>query len=146
MGTGQGGLGPPNIADSLFRMTTLPTMDRFMKTPEFAPTYFKNLKQLADSFFSPGQMNVFLDQLLNTYVPQGTLDIMKNFNAGRASYVLSQIPLTLTVNSSLPIANGYPRATSARTSNSRALSASLPGLRTWCSRRVATVGAKTAFP
>ena len=58
-------------------------------------------------------MDSLLDQLLNTYVPQATIDTMKAFNASHVSYVLSQIPLTLTAESSLPVTSGYPRSTSA---------------------------------
>ncbi len=115
MGQGSGGVGPFSTSDSLFRMFALPTMDRFMKTPEFAPVYFKNLKNLAETTFSPAQMNVLLDQLLNTYLPPATLSAMKTFNAARASYVLSQIPLSLSVTSSLSVVSGYPRTTSATT-------------------------------
>ena len=55
------------------------------------------LKSLGEGIFSPTEMNIFLDQLLNTFVPAGTVNSMKSFNAARVSYVLSQIPLTLSV-------------------------------------------------
>src|SRR5439155_25189924 len=99
----------------LFRMIALPVMDRFMKTPEFAPIYYRWLKTLAETTFSPAQMNPLLDQLLNTYVPQATIDTLKAFNAARADYVLSQIPLTLTAQSGLPLVGGYPHSTAATT-------------------------------
>src|SRR5439155_7063515 len=111
---GQGN-SPGHITDDIFRMSALPVMDRFMKTPEFAPVYYRWLRTLAETTFSPAQMDPLLDQLLNTYVPQATIDTMKAFNAARASYVLSQIPLTLTAESSLPVTNGYPRSTVATT-------------------------------
>jgi len=82
---------------SIFRMTALPTMDKFMKTPEFAPLYFKWLKTFIDSSFTPTQMNPFLDQLLNTYLAQGTIDTMKAYNTAQVSNVLAQMPLALTV-------------------------------------------------
>src|SRR5205814_1650360 len=37
---GQGNA-PGHITDGLFLMTNLPAMDRFMKTPEFAPVYYR---------------------------------------------------------------------------------------------------------
>ncbi|PYJ85945.1 MAG: hypothetical protein DME22_07170 [Verrucomicrobia bacterium] len=112
---GQGN-GPGHIADGLFLMTALPAMDRFMKTPEFAPVYYRWLKALADTTFSRAQMDPLLDQMLNRYVPQATLDAMKAFNASRVSYVLSQIPLSITSTSSLPVVNGYPHTTTASVS------------------------------
>jgi len=96
---------------SIFRMNALPAMDRFMKTPEFAPVYYRWLKTLADTSFAPAQMNPLLDQLLNAYVPQATIETMKAFNAAQVSYVLSQIPLSLVVTNSLALQNGYPRTT-----------------------------------
>src|SRR5439155_17431460 len=104
---------PPRYG--LFRMIALPVMDRFMKTTEFAPIYYRWLKTFAETTFSPSQMNPLLDQLLNTYVPQATIDTLKAFNAARADYVLSQIPLTLTAQSGLPLVGGYPHSTAATT-------------------------------
>ncbi|PYK99745.1 MAG: hypothetical protein DME19_07605, partial [Verrucomicrobia bacterium] len=98
---------------SIFRMTALPAVDRFMKTPEFAPIYYRWLKALAETTFSPAEMNPLLDQLLNTYLPQTAIDTMKAFNGAQVSWVLSQIPLTLTAQSGLPVTDGYPHSTTA---------------------------------
>lgn len=97
--------------DGLFRMNALPAMERLMKTPQFAQLYFQTLKELADSAFSPAQMNVFLDQVLGSWVPQLTVDKFKAFNASHVAYVLSQIPTGLTVSSDLPVSSGFPRST-----------------------------------
>src|SRR2546421_75074 len=40
---------------------------------------------------------------------QSTRDAMKTWMAGRAAYVLSQIPLTLTAATTLPVVSGYPQ-------------------------------------
>jgi len=96
---------------TIFRMTALAPMDKFMKTPEFAPLYFKWLKTFIDSTFTPAQMNPLLDQLLNTYLAQGTIDTMKAFNTAQVSNVLAQIPLTLTISNALTVTSGYPRTT-----------------------------------
>ncbi len=107
------GLAATAPSDGLFRMNALPAMDRFMKTPEFAPRYYYWLRTLADGAFSPALMNPLLDQLFIGWVPQANIDNMKSFNASRVSYVLSQIPLALAVTSALPMQNGYPRTTTA---------------------------------
>jgi hypothetical protein len=106
------GLTPVSPHHSIFRMNALPAMDRFMKTPAFAPLYYKWLKTLADTTFAPAQMNPLLDQLLNGFVPQATIDTMKAFNASEVGYVLSQIPLSLSVSNALTVQSGYPRTTS----------------------------------
>lgn len=110
MGSGSAVTSP---RDGLFRMAALPTMDRFIKNPEFAPVYYRTLKNLADTAFAPVEMNAYLDQLLNGWVPQATIDKMKAFNASHVAYVLSQIPLALTADSGLTVASGYPRTTVA---------------------------------
>jgi hypothetical protein len=107
------GLTPVPPRHSLFRMNALAAMSRFMQTPAFAPSYYRWLKTYADTAFSPAQMNPLLDQLLNSFVPQGTIDTMKAFNAAQVSYVLSQIPLALAVSNSLTVQSGYPRTTTS---------------------------------
>ena len=72
---------------SILRMNALSTMDKFMKTPQFAPIYFKWLKTYADGLFSPGQMNPLLESLMNSYVPQGNIDNMKAFNVAQVNNV-----------------------------------------------------------
>jgi hypothetical protein len=96
---------------SIFQMNALPVISRFMKTPQFAPLYYRWLKRYADTVFAPAQMNRLIDQVLAGYVPQATLDNMKAFNASQVGYVLSQIPLTLTVSNSLTTQSGFPRTT-----------------------------------
>lgn len=107
------GLTPVPPRHSIFRMNSLPVMSRFMKTPEFAPIYYRWLKTLADTAFKPDQMNPLLDRLFNSWLPQDRIDNMKAFNAAQVNWVLSQIPLSLTVSNSLTVQSGYPHATSA---------------------------------
>lgn len=97
----------------IWRMTDVPVMDRFVKTPEFAPVYLRQLRDLATGAFSPGQMNPFVEQVLGNEVPRANLDNMKAFNANQVAHVLSLIPMSLSVQSSLPAQSGYPRATAA---------------------------------
>src|SRR2546430_4349084 len=106
------GLRSTSFRDGIFRMTALPALDKFMKTPQFAPIYYRTLKTFAEKSFSADQMNPFLDQLLNNFVPQATIDTMKAFNASHVAYCLSQIPLTLSVSNSLTSSNGLPYTTS----------------------------------
>jgi hypothetical protein len=110
LGRGSSSVSPRN---GIFRMTNLPAMDRFMKTPQFAPIYFAKLKQLADTVFSSEQMDPLLDQLLGDFVPADTLSAMKAFNASHRAYVLSQIPLSFTATTTLPQVSGYYHTTTA---------------------------------
>ncbi len=124
------GLTPTPPGHSLFRMTALAAMDRFMKSPEFAPRYFYWLRQMADTTFAPAEMNPLIEQLLAGWVPRANIDNMKAFNAAQRSAVLALIPETLTVESSLPLQSGYPRSTTATTP----LQGSAPAIETWSVR------------
>jgi hypothetical protein len=105
------GLTPSIPRHSLLLMTNLSVMNRFMKTPEFAPVYYRWLKTLAETEFAPAQMNPLLDQLFVGYLPQVNIDNMKAYNAAQVSYVLSQIPLSITISNNLTVQSGYPRTT-----------------------------------
>ncbi|HEY2951367.1 MAG TPA: CotH kinase family protein, partial [Verrucomicrobiae bacterium] len=107
------GLTPTPPGHSIWRMTNLPAMDRFMRTPQFAPIYFAQLKRLAETAFAPAQMNPLLDQLFTGYLPAGNIADFKAFNAAQVNGVLAQIPLALSASSPLPVQNGYPHSTNA---------------------------------
>ncbi|HXG48670.1 MAG TPA: CotH kinase family protein, partial [Methylomirabilota bacterium] len=104
---GDGG-GNPN--EDIFQMNAIDTIARFMQHPEITPVYYRTLKHLAETVFAPEQFDPFLDSVLGSYVPATTLDGMKAFNAQRRNYVLSRIPLALTLNVGLPVVNGYYQA------------------------------------
>src|SRR6185503_2941156 len=86
-------------------------LNRFMRHSDFVPIYYRELKRLIDTTFSAEQLNPMLDRLLGDFVPAQTITAMKNFAVNRNAYVLSQIPLNLTVGSGLPVVNGFPRTT-----------------------------------
>ena len=60
------GLTPIPPLHSIFRMNALSAMDRFMKTPQFAPLYYYWLQNYATNAFASGTMNPLLDQLFKT--------------------------------------------------------------------------------
>ncbi|HEU0011741.1 MAG TPA: lamin tail domain-containing protein, partial [Verrucomicrobiae bacterium] len=87
---------PPNV----------PQLVRFMRHPDFVPIYFRELKRLAETVFSPAEFNPLIDQTLGAAVPTLTLNTMKTYARDRASWVLSQIPLRLVINGT-PGPNGF---------------------------------------
>ena len=103
-------------AAGILEMNALPVVARFMRHPSFAPVYYRTLKTLAETAFSPERMNPLLDQLFQGYLPQANIENMKAFNASRVAFVLSQFPQTLSVSNALPMSNGYPRASVATVS------------------------------
>jgi len=118
----------PQPSANLFRMipavnpgSVVPVLNRFMTNAAFVPFYYRELKRLLDTTFSPPQFNPLLDRLLAGWVPQTDIDRMKNYQIQRNNYVRSVIPLNLTATNSLPVINGYPQSSSATASlNGRA--------------------------
>lgn len=113
-GQGDGSRVPPT--SPIFRAADGPpgnaVVRRFLRHPEFVPLFYAELKRLIETTFSAGEIEPLFDQILGDWVaPQPVAD-MKSWVAQRRSYVLSQIPLNLTVNSSLLVSNGYYRTTS----------------------------------
>ena len=107
------GVQTTSSADGLWRMTNVAAINRFMKRPEFVPSYFRHLEQLAGTAFSQAQMNPLLDQLMGSYVDASAIAAMRAFNSNHVAYVLSQFPRELTVAHGLTVVSGYPRSTSA---------------------------------
>lgn len=101
--------------DGIFQMNALPAMDRFMKTPEFAPVYFKALQELGNSVFASSEIDPLVDHLIGGFVAPDAIANMKSFNASHVAYVLSQFPTSLSVTSSLSTVSGYLHTTSATT-------------------------------
>src|SRR6185503_19045256 len=104
-------LNPPNPNGDPATLQT--TLLRFMRHPEHAPTYFAELKRLADGPFSPAQADPVLDQVLSGWGPDQTLTInpMKSYLANRRTALMTQVPLTLTVNHTLGTQSGFPFTT-----------------------------------
>jgi len=82
-------------------------MNRFMTHPQFVPSYYRELYRQATTVFSPVQLSNTLNTVLGGWVTPATNNQMLAFGISRANYVLSQIPLNLTVATSLSQSNGY---------------------------------------
>lgn len=104
---------PASVTDSLFKMTSLASMNKFIKAQDIAPLYFYYLNFYADTVFSTQNFNTLVDQNLTGQFPATVTDGFKNYMAQRIAYVRSQIPLGLSVTSTPTVTNGYPRTTTA---------------------------------
>lgn len=102
---------------SIFKMADLPVMSRLVKHPAFAAIFYQELRDLAHTFFETNHFAGFIEQLRvqfeNSASIQTALRNTKLYEASRLEFVLSQIPSTLTVTSSLPVVSGYPKTTAA---------------------------------
>ncbi|HRY50524.1 MAG TPA: lamin tail domain-containing protein [Candidatus Paceibacterota bacterium] len=113
-----------NARDHLFRMCPAvmgatnynlgaKVLNRFMLHPEFVPVYYGELLRLCDTVFAPEHFNSTLNRLLGGTIPASVISRMESFNSERVAYVRSQIPLRLSFQTNLPVANGYLYATSS---------------------------------
>jgi len=88
-------------------------LNRFMTHPQFVPSYYRELYRQATTVFAPGPVAATLQGALAGFVPQATINSMIGYSSNRVNYVLSQIPLQLTVNVPLGQSNGYYLANSS---------------------------------
>jgi len=116
---GQGGGGTtenlfrmvPDCFCNVWRDANTTVLNRFMRFQTFVPSYYSELKRLADSTFSSGELDPVVDRLLSDWVPAQNISSIKQFAAARAAFVLSQIPQTYLVSTGLPVSDGYFRTT-----------------------------------
>jgi hypothetical protein len=106
------GQSPVPTTANIFRATANPVVNRFLKHPEFAPLYYKELKRISDTVMRPEVVNPLIENAIGSWAG-GRVAPMENYATQRRSYILSQIPLNLTVINTLPQANGYYTSASA---------------------------------
>jgi len=95
------------------------TIDRFLRHPVFAWRYYKIFEELIETVFDPNEIAVLFQNAASDYVPAQTIAQIRDHVAVRNAQVLAQlaaIPRQLTVNSDLPVVNGYHRTTGSVTS------------------------------
>jgi hypothetical protein len=110
---GQGGGANFSTGITPFRAGALGEIDRFLKHPEFVPTYYATMKRLLDTSFSDANGARTLDDVLSGWVPAATITAMKIALTNRNAYVRSQIPLGVSALASLPTVSGFPQSTTA---------------------------------
>jgi len=108
---GQGSGANFSTGTNLWRATALTAINRFLRHPQFVPAYYAQLQRVIDGPFSPAEAAPTLDDVLGGWIPDATIRAMKTFVTNRVAYIRSQIPLGITIQSSLPIVGGYPQTT-----------------------------------
>ncbi len=94
----------------IFPMLSIPALDRMLRHPAIAPRYYAQLDDLMQTVLAEDQIGPLLDNLLGGFVPQATIEGMKDFVRARNVHVRSLIPSTLTVDATLPTTFGYALA------------------------------------
>ncbi len=88
-------------------------LKRFFNQPEVITLYQQAMLTLLDDFFNPETLDPLMDRVLSGFAPASRIDAMKQRVRQRIAAVRAQIPQNLTINSTLPLVNGYPRTTIA---------------------------------
>ena len=99
---------PGSPTASLFRATRLPTLERFLLSPEYVPRYYGQLLDLSATTFAATNLNPVLEQVLKGAVPDFLIANIQSFAALRSQFIVSQIPRRLTVLHDLPTVQGLP--------------------------------------
>ncbi len=85
-------------------------MDRFMRSPDFQPIYYRTLQDLLNTTFSAAQFNATADQTLGGYVPQSVIDSIKTWMDARRLSVQSQIPALYDLTVPVALVTQVPRS------------------------------------
>jgi len=91
----------------LWRATANPVLERLTGHPTVAARYWFHLDDLAQTVFTPEQLDPVIDRLVGDYLPRAEIDRLKSFAAKRREFVLSQIPRELTVATGLAKRDGF---------------------------------------
>ncbi|MBE0544796.1 MAG: lamin tail domain-containing protein [Verrucomicrobia bacterium] len=97
---------------TIFGATAMPGFNRFMRSPDFEPVYYRTLQRLLDTTFSAAEFNTTVDQTLGEFAPASVTSRIKTWMNGRRAYVQSVIAPFLTTNAVAPVASitGEPRS------------------------------------
>jgi hypothetical protein len=103
------------VGQSIFRAasTQSASVTRLLRAPEFAPIFFRQLKDLADTVFTPGELARVMRHAIGGYVDASVIDAAVANGVARAAAALAQIPDELAVTAAPASSAGYPRVTNA---------------------------------
>ncbi len=101
-----------NPQEVLWRATANPRIARFLQTPEFAALYYEELLGNAERLLNPDTFGSLVEQVVGARAPELNLQWLEWFRSTRLEFLRSQIPQALTVQTTLPLVNGYYRTAS----------------------------------
>ncbi len=81
----------------------------FMRHPEFAPLYFREIDTLLSGTFSVANFNALVDQTLTGVVSASLINARKAWFATRHGVVNAMIPRAISVTSAPAVVSGYPQ-------------------------------------
>ena len=107
-----GGSTAAGIFGSTASNGTGPTMNRFLRHPEFEPLYYRAMQRLLATTFAKGNFDALIDQTLGFYTPANVISRMKTWMDARRTYVQNLVNNYFAANPQAPVAtlNGEPRS------------------------------------
>jgi hypothetical protein len=102
-----------NISQNIFQAGNdpeSPALQKFFSVPDVVPLYYEALYRLANTTFTADELFPLFDRYLSGWVPADRINAMKTFAMNRRAFVLSQIPVSISVTATNPVVNGYYQA------------------------------------
>ena len=89
-----------------------PTIERFLLHEEILPQYHAKLDQLLTTTFAKVAFDPLIENAVGDFLPATELNELIEFMDERRSFISELIDGELTINSTLPVVNGFARSTS----------------------------------
>lgn len=77
---------------NLFRAGRVPTIERFLKHPEFAPEYFRVVRDIYSNWLKEAQIRDFVHNTLRDYAPVEFRNHLIDFAKRRADFLIGSVP------------------------------------------------------
>jgi hypothetical protein len=81
-----------SVNQSIYVATAVPTMNRFLRHPEFEPLFHAEYRRQLAATFTTNNLFSLVDQYLGDWVPSQTLQNVRNFIVARNAAVLAMLP------------------------------------------------------
>jgi len=111
LGQGDDTASPTYAPGGLFPTGGMPILDRFLKEPQIAHRLYEIYLEEIATTFAPENLNPLLDQVLGGWLPEATIQSMKDYAAARCAHLLTLIPSDLTAATGLGQSQGYDYTT-----------------------------------
>ena len=86
------GFGRSAVDATIWGPTKMATFDRFLRSPEFKPKYFRALRRQMKTTFSEERFGAVAEQTLASYVPWPVIDHLKSFVEARKESIRERLP------------------------------------------------------
>ncbi len=98
------------VTKNIWGYAALDGLEEFLSHPEIIPLYYAKYLDLIERVYRPEIIQPVIDRAVGGFIPDNTLQSMKEYVPGRIADVLSQIPRSYSATTDLPVSpEGYFR-------------------------------------